>query len=112
MQSPGPGQYIDLNSSNFIGNQPITIPQTEQRPRNISSQGKNNHFTTKSTRFTGGFFKAKEGPGPGDYDQDVKSVNNDDRGVLTKAQMRNKGKSDAVFKSTTDRFIENDKKNP
>lgn len=88
------------------------MPQNEQRPRNIASQGKNNHFTSKTTRFTGGFFQAKEGPGPGEYSQEVKSVDNSERGILTKAQIRNKGKEGAVFKSTTDRFIENDKKNP
>jgi len=112
IQSPGPGQYIDLNFENSIGNQPIIMPQTDQRVKHKSSQAKNNHFKTKTTRFTGGFFQAKEGPGPGDYEQEVQSMDNEDRGILTKAQRRNKGKFGSVFKSTTERFIKNDKKNP
>ena len=112
VQSPGPGQYIDLNFGNSIGNQPIIMPQTDQRVKHKTSQAKNNHFKTKTTRFTGGFFQAKEGPGPGDYEQEVQSMDNEDRGILTKAQRRNKGKFGSVFKSTTERFIKNDKKNP
>ena len=88
------------------------IPQTEHGARNKTPKGKSSNFLTKSTRFTGGFFQTKEGPGPGEYESEVRSMDNEPRGILTKAQIKNKGKNGAVFRSTTNRFLENDKDNP
>lgn len=110
--SPGPGQYIDLNSSHFLSNQNIQRYSSERGMGGKYASGKMSHFTTKSMRFTGGFFQAKEGPGPGEYDSEVKSADNELKGILTKAQIRNKGKGGAVFKSTTNRFVENEPSNP
>jgi hypothetical protein len=87
--------------------------QHENAHKNKSPGGKRSHFSAKAARFSDGFFQAKEGPGPGDYDHDLKSEPEEDpRIILTKAQREGKGKGGAVFKSTTDRFIENDAKNP
>lgn len=110
--SPGPGQYIDLSSKHFIGNNTMNIPQSEHGARNRTPKGNRSNFLTKSTRFTGGFFTTKDGPGPGEYDSEVKSEDNQQRGILTKAQINNRGKSGAVFRSTTNRFLDNDKDNP
>mmetsp|Transcript_7211 Transcript_7211/g.8142 ORF Transcript_7211/g.8142 Transcript_7211/m.8142 type:complete len:102 (-) Transcript_7211:399-704(-) len=101
-----------MNSKHFIGNKTMGIPQSEQGPRNKSPKGRSDHFSTKSTRFTGGFFTAKDGPGPGEYNSEVRSADDEPRGILTNAQKMNRGKGGAVFKSTTNRFIESDNKNP
>ena len=112
LYSPGPGQYIDLNSKHFIGNQSFSTNPSDPVSRVKSPQGsKSRHFTVKDQRFKGGFFSTKEGPGPGEYEQDVVS-DSEPKGILTKAQIKNQGKGGHMFKSTTDRFLERDQKNP
>ena len=58
------------------------------------------------------FFKSKEGPGPGEYLQVILKEDAEPIGILTKAQINNRGKGGAVFKSTTSRFIQNEPKHP
>jgi hypothetical protein len=112
IHSPGPGHYIDLSSGHFIGNKTIGFPFEQGRAK--SPKGRTNHFSTKSTRFTGGFFKTKEGPGPGQYIKEANSIDPEEKGILTRAQKRIKGKEGAVFRSTTNRFnySDSDSRNP
>lgn len=63
-------------------------------------------------RFTGGFFQSKEGPGPGEYIRERSRDDSELKGILTKAQINNRGKGGAVFKSTTNRFVQNEPKHP
>lgn len=110
--APGPGQYIDMSSTHFLANKNSQKYNSEHLPSSKNPGGKTSHFTSKSIRFTGGFFTAKEGPGPGDYEHVPKSADSELKAILTKAQINNKGKGGSVFRSTTNRFVESEPQNP
>jgi len=112
VQSPGPGQYIDLESGHFLVKNNMNRFNSLRKVNEKYPNRKVIHFTSKSMRFNGGFFDAKDGPGPGDYDQNSKEGHHELTGILTKAQIKNKGKGGAVFKSTTNRFNEHEPNNP
>lgn len=63
-------------------------------------------------RFTGGLFEARVGPGPGQYINEKSTEDSEPKGILTKAQIDSKGKGGYMFKSTTNRFVENEPNNP
>lgn len=69
-------------------------------------------FGPKSMRFTEEFFNGKKGPGPGQYTNEKSTEDTEPKGILTKAQINNRGKGGAVFKSTTNRFVENEPNHP
>ena len=97
----------------FIANDNIFKYSSEKvlgnKPHSANSS---THFGSKSIRFSGGFFQSKEGPGPGEYIQEKLKADVEPIGILTKAQINNRGKGGSVFKSTTNRFVQNEPKNP
>lgn len=93
-----------MSSAHFLANKTQTVPLGQERVKSPKGN-KTNHFSTKSTRFSDGFFKAKEGPGPGEYSSKA-SETNKEVGILTNAQKSKKGKEWSVFRSTTNRFHE------
>jgi len=111
-QSPGPGQYIDINSAFFIASAGLAKYSSERGLGNKPFSANPTHFGSKSLRFERGMFNPKDGPGPGQYSNEVKSEDNELKGILTKAQINKRGKGGSVFRSTTDRFIENEPNNP
>lgn len=110
-QSPGPGQYIDINGSMFISSAGMAKYNSERGLGGKPGTANITHFGSKSLRFERGMFNPKEGPGPGQYN-DSKPEHVELQGILTKAQIEGKGKTGAVFRSTTDRFVENVPDNP
>lgn len=81
-------------------------------PPNKPHSANSTHFGSKSMRFTGGFFEARVGPGPGQYISEKSTQDTELKGILTKAQIDSKGKGGYVFKSTTNRFVESEPKHP
>ena len=112
VQSPGPGHYIDINSTHFIANQNIQKYNSERGIGNKPHTANSTHFGSKSMRFNGGFFQTKDGPGPGQYVNEKSTEDSEPKGILTKAQINNRGKGGCVFKSTTNRFVENEPTHP
>ena len=112
VQSPGPGQYIEMNNSMFIANAGMAKYNSERGIGNKPHTANTTHFLTKSSRFERGMFQAKEGPAPGDYENSLLADGSQMQGILTKAQIEGKGKGGAVFRSTTNRFVENVHNNP
>lgn len=111
-QSPGPGQYIDMANPMFIANTGMSKYHSERGIGGKPQTANTVHFGSKSLRFERGAFNAKDGPGPGEYSHERDPSQNELTGILTKAQIEGKGKGGAVFRSTTNRFVENHPDNP
>lgn len=112
VQSPGPGQYIEMSNHMFIANAGMAKYSSERGIGNKPHTVNQTHFGSKSLRFERGMFQSKDGPAPGQYSTEATTENVEPLGILTKAQIEGKGKGGAVFKSTTNRFVESHPENP
>jgi hypothetical protein len=75
--SPGPGQYIDINNPHHSSVCRTLLKFSSDRGFAEAHGIKIGPFGSNSKRFTGGYFAGKQGPGPGFYE----AVKRDDKGV-------------------------------
>ena len=102
-QLPGPGSYIDVNnpihSSVTKGILKFATDRGIMEAQGLSCEP----FGSTETRFKAGYFRTKEGPGPGDYANDETKKDDLERVYEKIAKPRSSSQS-SMFCSKTNRF--------
>ena len=110
-QQPGPGTYIDVNnpihSSVTKGILKFATDRGIMEAQGLTCEP----FGSTEKRFKAGYFRTKEGPGPGEYTEDETKKDEIDKVYEKIAKPRSSSQS-SMFCSKTDRFQGHSANNP
>lgn len=107
---PGPGQYIDISNPHHSSVCKNIINYFNDRGFAERQGVKLGPFGSKEDRFENNYFKSKDGPGPGEYEEAQQNEESQKSLLITGIKTRQEGPKQApatsIFASKTNRFVD------